>query len=1391
MNAPYSRLCLPLLLVLLHFAPALHAHDGGPPKLATGVGGLLTYTIQSDVTGEGDLSFYLAQAGYDTNVIRILPEGTFSSPGDGRFTIRAVGPGKTSVTFGWFYPPHDAAGSFTLEVTVTNLPAPMPPTAANAPTSGKLLDPVNLFTGELTMDERPDLNLGGPMPLTFARYYGSGLSRAALVQSPLSDNWSCHFDWRLLRDSNIVDVVSWEGRRIPFQKTGGVWQLRGTREIPFQIVESGANFVLGDPRDHRLYTFDTNGLLTAIADGRGNTHTLTYNGPRLTQVSDGLGRVLSFTYQGFQQLTAVSDGQRTIRFGYTNIFASGFDFYSALASITDAFTNVTRHTYDGSGTTNHIRALLLATTRPRGNVPYTQTWNTNGRVAAQTEIGLNTHSLTYSGNTTTVTNPLGLTRIYTHAAAGQLTSYTDEAGRTTSVGSNPDGQRTTITGRMGTTSGIGYHAPSGWPSAFTNADGTLTTFSYTPRVVSGITFHDVTLVTYPDGASERFTYDAGGNVLTRTDREGKLWRLTYNSRGQVLTVTNPLGGLVVFTYNADGTLASRADSDTPGTTFTYDSLRRMTNATRPDGTQVRCGYDASDRITFVTDERGNTYSYLYDANNNLAQVTDPNGATTLYSYDARDRIVQMTDRLGRVTRLAYDAFDHAASVTNRNGHMIAFGYDARQRLASLTNPGGQVWNFTYNDEGVIRSWSNPLNQTQSQRSDALGYPVGYTNELGQVRTLARNSLKLVSQKVDELARTNTHAYDGRGLLASVTRPVIGVARYQRNDLGQLTRLTDPDGHHWLWDYTPMGRSHLTTDPLDRMTSQTYDALGRSLLRTFPDGGTRVNTHDAKGNRARALFSDGTDLQYTYDALDRLVTANGLALSYDAEQRITNTVSSGVNFSAAYDAGGRLTNVTYNGGLFHVSYEYDSRDYLTRVSDSLTGVQLTFAYDAAGRMTNVTRPNGVNGSYTYDAVGRLTRLREGGIIDLQYGLDAAGQVVQANFTAPLNPAGLIPLTSASFTYDAARQISTPGYAYDARGRMTAAPGHTYSYDGASRLTGIDAVTLSYNGLADVVTRTQGGVTTRYHYNYALGMAPIVAEKNETANQFLRYYVWSPGGRLLYAIDAASVAVSYFHFDRVGSTLALTDAAGAVTDAYAYSVYGKLLARTGTNPQPFTYIGRHGVRSEGAGLYQMRARYYDPATAGFLTRDPLPPRLTDPQSLNPYQYVSADPARSVDPEGLDRTIWFFGHAWIEVDVYDAQGKVTGRVALNFAPEGSGKSDFQVFRPRQIFYPSWFGYDIKSSRLDDELLVREWERLRKDPTRAQQWNPIKNCVWRSIEYANAEIPLSQEDVKKLLANSGPGPSDAAFNAAPPGPWYKEAANFVSDSWGDFESWLSKVID
>ncbi|WP_372999464.1 N-acetylmuramidase domain-containing protein, partial [Lutispora sp.] len=53
---------------------------------------------------------------------------------------------------------------------------------------------------------------------------------------------------------------------------------------------------------------------------------------------------------------------------------------------------------------------------------------------------------------------------------------------------------------------------------------------------------------------------------------------------------------------------------------------------------------------------------------------------------------------------------------------------------------------------------------------------------------------------------------------------------------------------------------------------------------------------------------------------------------------------------------------------------------------------------------------------------------------------------------------------------------------------------------------------------------------------------------------------------------------------------------------------------------------------AGLWYAQARYYMPETGRFISEDPWPGDMTDPQTLNPYPYVVNNPLKYVDPLGL---------------------------------------------------------------------------------------------------------------------------------------------------------------
>jgi len=1164
-------------------------------------------------------------------------------------------------------------------------------TAGNSPYTGTVGCHISTSVGEYYFS-KPLLDLGGPLPLRFSLHYGSRLDKwLAWDNDPFGGDLFTHSLHMTLRltGANALGIFFTDGDLLWFKREDGAWRIM-MDEVNYQLKEDADFFYLLDPLQGLIYTFAktevrgggaSGGLLVRIEDRNGNALTFT-NDPvshRLTRVSDGLGRTLDFTYiWEYAHLARVTDGAgRSVQFQYTWPWVRPDAV--PLAAVTDTLGLRTMFWHVPPN-------LLTRQVLPRGNAPYTQAYAQDPqrswvwRVVAQTDAYSQTTRLAFDTpitGTTTITDPLVSAYRHTHEGWRRLTGLRDASGLNATWGYDDLGRPITITDRMGDVSTLTYHAETGRIASVTNAKGQAITYTFSaqsqtftnplsPTLTYSFTFYNLTRVDYPDGTSEQYAYDGRGNALTYTDQAGQLWQYTYNNRGQMLTGRTPAGGVMTYTYNADGTLASSTDSDTGITTYGYDALKRLTRITYPDGASVQMAYDAGDRLTSITDPNGRAYTFQHDANGNLTQVTDPLGNSTQYSYDLMDRLVQSTDRLGKVRRWSYDALGRVASFTDPTNVVTTYGYDPRGWLNSVTQ-GGKTWQLSYDNEGVPVSLTVPSGSAIAFENDLLGYSSRMTDALGNSASVLRDALQRVTAITDPLGRTTAYEYDARGLLAAVTQPVIGGTSYENNALGLLARLTDPLGAPWGFSYTGMGRMVSSTDPLSRNAESTYDSRGRLQRLVLPDGTIASFSYDWVNNLTRLQYSTGLDLHYTYDALDRLSGAAGIQFAHDAEGRVTDTTTSGRSFGATYDDAGRLKTATYNDAAFAVTYTYSpTTGLLTRVSDNLTGAWVDLVYDQNLRLAGTRRSNGLHATFTWDDAGRLTRIQDGPaagspLLDLQYTLDAAGQVTQASILAPLDLASVITAAgSINLSYDAASQISSVGYSYDAQGRLTSAPGHTYAWDGASRLVGIDAVRLDYNGLGDVITRTEGMSATGFFYNYAVDGMPIVAEMTDGSGGMgageleseeaggrsgasasmhfgtpapLRYYVWTPQGQLLYMIDAAhGNKVYFYHFDRTGSTLALSDGLGNVTDAYAYEPYGRLLAHQGSNAQPFTFQGRYGVRQEGVGgtLYHVRARYYDAATARFLSPDPVWPG--DPGlPASPYVYANANPLLFGDMTG----------------------------------------------------------------------------------------------------------------------------------------------------------------
>jgi RHS repeat-associated protein len=124
-----------------------------------------------------------------------------------------------------------------------------------------------------------------------------------------------------------------------------------------------------------------------------------------------------------------------------------------------------------------------------------------------------------------------------------------------------------------------------------------------------------------------------------------------------------------------------------------------------------------------------------------------------------------------------------------------------------------------------------------------------------------------------------------------------------------------------------------------------------------------------------------------------------------------------------------------------------------------------------------------------------------------------------------------------------------------------------------------------------------------------------------------------------VRSASGAVRqtrYHQQDRLGSTVAVTDEAGAVIERQFYDPWGQRRNGDGSPSASLRSLDhRHGYTGhehiDAVGLVNMNGRVYDPTIGRFMSADPTVPDPSDGQQYNRYSYVVNNPNGYVDPSG----------------------------------------------------------------------------------------------------------------------------------------------------------------
>jgi RHS repeat-associated protein len=122
----------------------------------------------------------------------------------------------------------------------------------------------------------------------------------------------------------------------------------------------------------------------------------------------------------------------------------------------------------------------------------------------------------------------------------------------------------------------------------------------------------------------------------------------------------------------------------------------------------------------------------------------------------------------------------------------------------------------------------------------------------------------------------------------------------------------------------------------------------------------------------------------------------------------------------------------------------------------------------------------------------------------------------------------------------------------------------------------------------------------------------------------------------------VRTEYWHRDHLGSTAAVTDAAGAVTARYAYDPWGKRRFTNGSYDAFGTLVIEFSAGNadrgftghehrDDVGIVHMNGRLYDAHTGRFLQPDPYVQEILLLQNFNRYSYVLNNPLNAPDPSG----------------------------------------------------------------------------------------------------------------------------------------------------------------
>jgi RHS repeat-associated protein len=848
-------------------------------------------------------------------------------------------------------------------------------------------------------------------------------SISALTDLGYGFGWTFSYNMLYKKDSADIIVQNMDGLPNKYKFDPITSKFSPPSGVFETLEEFEPNKFVVKKTDGMSYFFEdaSHKRLTKISDRYNNTILLTYQNGLLSSATDPSGRIINFTWnQG--RLTKITDPNTSPQ----REWSYAYDAKGNPEKVTDPLGGVNEYRYDEQN-------KLISVTNKNG-IPVNIEYNAAKIVKRViTCVGVKNFTYSYENLRTHVVEEV--------SGVNQITSYQyDTLGRITrqygnccgnDVSFEYDGQNNIVKKTDGNGNATLYaYDNKGNVIRETDALGQAMEYTYEPIFSKVKSMRDrngnVTTMSYDDkgnrlqinkplGITEKFFYDAFGQVLTAEDGNGSLTKYVYDIQGNLTEMKNAENGALRFQFDAAGNPISVTNENNQTSQFQYDMLNQRIKINDPLGFSMEFTYDPEGNVLSSKDRKGQVSSFSYDGLNrrvtqtnaagettalvydevgNLISQRTPNGNTYSITYDEMNRMVQLKSPLDEQTNYAYDAVGNVTAVVYPNGNTLKMLYDKLNRIIEVGDSEGAIGKYTYDPNSNRISDSDGNGNTVRYQYDALNRNTALTYPDGKIVSIMHDKNNNVVKTTDRKGVSIIFTYDKTNRLIRMDDPLGGVSQQQYDAMGNLLALIDPNGNMTSYSYDALRRKLSETFANGDKTSWTYDQNGNIQTLTEPNNARIQFTYDIADRLIQVGYSDGQNETFSYDKNGNMLTAvnaySRVEMRYDADNRLISETAHGLATSFSYLTKERKRRITYPGGRV-VEEIYDKRNRLATVRDpSQTNPDiLVYDYDEGDRVLRKTYGNKTYSELTYNSNDMPVQLTYylNQIVRTEYGYDA--------------------------------------------------------------------------------------------------------------------------------------------------------------------------------------------------------------------------------------------------------------------------------------------------------------------------------------------------------------------------------------------------------------------